>query len=145
MAIQYHVIEKGNPLDRTAPKKFYANAVKRGFMDTNGIAERITEGSSANKADTLLVLHALSIQLRLLLSEGYSVKVEGLGTFRVTISGSGAETKEDFAPHLIKKHNIRFYPDVDLKDKISRTPMERLSSCAGGSTLPEGEGPGQGE
>ncbi|MGL4806582.1 MAG: HU family DNA-binding protein [Bacteroidales bacterium] len=143
MAIQYHVIEKENPLDRTAPKKFYANAIKRGFMGTDGIAERITEGSSANKADTLLVLHALSTQLRLLLAEGYSVKVDGLGTFRVTVSGKGADTLEEFGPHLIRKHSIRFYPEVDLKDKISRVPMERVLPRTGSGS--DEEIPGQGE
>lgn len=145
MAIQYHVIEKENPLDRTAPKKFYANAIKRGYMDISGIAERITEASSANKADTLLVLHALSTQLRLLLSEGYSVKVEGLGTFRVTVSGGGAETKEEFGPHLIRKHSVRFYPDTELKDKVNRTPLERVASKTSVTDPDEGEGPGQGE
>lgn len=146
MAIKYHVIERINPQDRTAPKKFYANAVKRGHMGIKGIAERITESSSASKADTLLVLHALATQMGMLLTEGYSVKVEGIGTFRVTVNSSGAETKEEYGPHLIRKHSIRFYPDTELKDRINRAPMERVSplSCESGNT-DEGEGPGQGE
>ena len=69
MAIQHSVIEKINPLDREAPKKYYANAVKRGSMGLDGLAERIADATTASKADTVLVLMALSTQLQQLLSE----------------------------------------------------------------------------
>ncbi|MGL5920020.1 MAG: HU family DNA-binding protein [Bacteroidales bacterium] len=128
MAIQYSVIEKINPLDREAPKKYYANAVKRGSMGLDGLAERIADATTASKADTVLVLMALSTQLQQLLSEGYSIKLDGLGIFRITLNGIGADTLEEYGPHLIRKPYIRFLPDMVLKQRVERTSLEKMSA-----------------
>lgn len=55
MAIQYFLVERPNPMDRTAPKKFYAVSKKRGSMGLEGLAERIADATTASKADTILV------------------------------------------------------------------------------------------
>ncbi|MGL5919259.1 MAG: HU family DNA-binding protein [Bacteroidales bacterium] len=136
MAIQYCIVERGNPMDREAPKKFYASATKRGSMGIDGLAERIVDSTSASKADTVLVLTALSTQLHQLLSEGYSVKLDGLGSFRVTLNGIGADTAEEFGPHLIRKPFIRFLPDVALKDRVMRTSLEKVSARPNPETDP---------
>ena len=128
MAIQYCIVERGNPMDREAPKKFYASAMKRGSMGIDGLAERIADATTASKADTVLVLMALSTQLHQLLSEGYSVKLDGLGSFRITLNGIGADKPEEFGPHLIRKPFIRFLPDVALKDRVMRTSLEKVNA-----------------
>ncbi|MGL5318585.1 MAG: HU family DNA-binding protein [Bacteroidales bacterium] len=133
MAIQYFLVERPNPLDRMAPKKFYASALKRGSMGLNGLAERIADATTASKADTILVLTALSTQLHQLLDEGYSVKLDGLGTFRVTLNGIGADTAEEFSTHLIRGPRIRFRPEVALLDRIKRTSLERAPRPSGSS------------
>lgn len=145
MAIKYCVVERANPQDREAPKKFYASAVKRGSMGLDGLAERISESSTASKADTLLVLTALSTQLQLLLSEGYSVKLQGLGSLRVTLNGIGADTLDEFGVHLIRKPNIRFLPDKELMDRVKRTSLERVPRSVGSSGGGDTDNPGQGE
>lgn len=140
MAIKYCVVERANPQDREAPKKFYASAIKRGSMGLDGLAERISDSTSASKADTILVLTALSTQLQLLLSEGYSVKLQGVGNLRVTLNGIGADTLEEFGVHLIRKPNIRFLPDKELMDRVKRTSLERsprtTAVSGGGSDEP---------
>lgn len=144
MAIKYVLVERPNPQDRTAPKKFYANAVARGSMNIDGLAERIAGASTASKGDILLVLTALGQQLQQLMAEGYSVKVDGLGIFRVTVNGIGADTVEEFNTGLIRKFYIRFRPEVGLIERVNRAPLQRVSgTCV--HTEDEGRGPGQGE
>lgn len=145
MAIKYVLVERPNPQDRTAPKKFYANAVVRGSMGLEGLAERIAGASTASKGDIMLVLTALGEQLQQLMMEGYSVKVNGLGTFRVTINGIGSDTAEEFSSNLIRKFSIRYRPEVDLMARVNRSPLERTTAkCV--HTEGEGDpGSGQGE
>ena len=145
MAIKYVLVERPNPQDRTAPKKFYANAVVRGSMGLEGLAERIAGASTASKGDIMLVLTALGEQLQQLMMEGYSVKINGLGTFRVTINGIGSDTAEEFSSSLIRKFSIRYRPEVDLMARVNRSPLERTTAkCV--HTEGEGDpGPGQGE
>lgn len=146
MAIQYSIVERGNPMDRTAPKKFYASAKKRGSMGLEDLAERITEASTASEGDTHLVLIELSNQLRKALVQGYTVKLPGLGSFRVTLNGIGADSVEEFSTHLIRGPKVRFLPEGDLMDKLNRTSLERVTEkpAAGGGTAPDPE-PGPGE
>ncbi|MGL5730854.1 MAG: HU family DNA-binding protein [Bacteroidales bacterium] len=142
MAIKYVLVERPNPQDRNAPKKFYANAVVRGSMGLEGLAERIAGSSTASKGDIMLVLTALGEQLQQLMMEGYSVKVDGLGTFRVTINGIGSDTPEEFSSSLIRKFSIRYRPEVDLMAKVNRSPLERTTiKCS----HTEGGDSGQGE
>ena len=143
MAIKYVLVERPNPQDRTAPKKFYANAVVRGSMGLEGLAERIAGASTASKGDIMLVLTALGEQLQQLMMEGYSVKVNGLGTFRGTINGIGSDTAEEFSSSLIRKFSIRYRPEVDLMARVNRSPLERTTAKC---LHQEGEGdPGHGQ
>lgn len=128
MAIKYCLVERSNPQDRTAPKKYYASAVKRGAMDIAGLATRIAGASTASKGDIMLVLTSLGEQLQQLLVEGYSVKVDGLGIFRVTVSGAGAPTQEEFHSNMIRKFNVRFKPEVELIARVNRASLERTAS-----------------
>ncbi|MGL5731962.1 MAG: HU family DNA-binding protein, partial [Bacteroidales bacterium] len=114
MAIQYILVERVNPMDRTAPGKFYATSVKRGSMGLEDLAERISKSSTASEGDILLVLKELSTQLRMALVQGYSVKVPGLGHFRVTLNGIGSDSPEEFTVNLIRGPRVCFLPEGDL-------------------------------
>lgn len=140
MAIQYILVERANPMDREAPKKFYATSVKRGSMGLEDLAERIAAASTASEGDTLLVLKELSSQLRMALVQGYAVKLPGLGNFRVTLNGIGSDTAEEFGPHLIRGPKVRFLPEVDLVDKLNRTSLEKVAPRMKSA----GENPGTG-
>ena len=148
MAIQYILIERENPLDREAPKKFYATSVKRGLMGMEELAERISGSSTASEGDILLVLTELSKQLRLALTQGYAVKIPGLGSFRVTLNGIGSDTAEEFTVNLVRGPKIRYLPEVDLMDCLSRTSLEKAplrgkdNVDAGGGDDGSGETPG---
>lgn len=144
MAIQYCLVERVNPQDRTAPKKFYASAVRRGSMGLDGLATRIAGSSTASKGDIMLVLSALGEQLQHLLMEGYSIKVDGFGTFRITINGKGSDTPEEFKSSMIQKFNIRFKPEVEMMARVNRTSLERTSTTCAHPDEDDG-GPGQGE
>lgn len=59
MTVKFNVVERGNPADAGAPKKFYPSVVSTGRKTLRQIATRITQISTVSSTDTLAVLEAL--------------------------------------------------------------------------------------
>ena len=60
-------------------------------MDINKLADAIEANSSLTAGDVKHSIEAFVEQLRLSLTQGDKVKIDGLGTFHITLSSEGAE------------------------------------------------------
>ena len=65
-------------------------------IETKKIAERLAKISTVSYADVLAVLAEMPGVLADYMSQGKSVKLEGLGTFRYTLDTEGVENEADF-------------------------------------------------
>ncbi|GHV09168.1 hypothetical protein FACS1894160_4600 [Bacteroidia bacterium] len=120
MAVSYVVIERGNPANPNAPKKFYAQAKSSGEMTLKKIGKEIAEGSTTvSDTDVLAVLNDLTKVLKRHLENGEIVRFGDFGTFQLTVSSEGSETAAKFHPSLIKHPKVTFRPGVDLKDMLA--------------------------
>jgi predicted histone-like DNA-binding protein len=120
MAVNYVVIERGNPADLNAPKKFYAQAKSSGELTLRKLGKEIAEGSTTvSDTDVLAVLNDLTKVLKRHLDNGEIVRFGDFGTFQITLSSNGAETAEKFHPSLIKNPKVTFRPGVDLKEMLA--------------------------
>jgi predicted histone-like DNA-binding protein len=120
MAVPYVVVERGNPLNPAAPKKFYAQAKSSKVLTFRNLGKEIAEGSTTvSDTDVMAVLNDLIKVLRRHLSEGEIVRFGDFGTFQVTLSSSGAESAEKLNASLIRKPKVTFRPGIDLKDMLS--------------------------
>jgi predicted histone-like DNA-binding protein len=120
MAVNYVIIERGNPADLNAPKKFYAQAKSSGELTLKKLGKEIAEGSTTvSDTDVLAVLNDLTKVLKRHLDNGEIVRFGDFGTFQITVSSDGAETAEKFHPSLIKNPKVTFRPGVDLKEMLA--------------------------
>ena len=60
-------------------------------MDVNKLADAIEANSSLTAGDVKHAIEAFVEQLRLSLTQGDKVKIDGLGTFHITLSSEGTE------------------------------------------------------
>ena len=115
--------------------KYYAKRFKPTVLGTRGLAEHmISHGVIAERSEVEDVLNALVTCIPELLSQGMNVKLEGLGTFRVTMTGRGAATKEAYTPvKHVQGINMRFVPDqTNLDNMTSKVFREDCSLvCVG--------------
>ena len=75
--------------------KYYAKRFNPTVLGTRGLAEHmIGHGLIAERSEVEDVLNALQTCIPELLQQGMNVKLQGLGTFRATLSGRGAESEE---------------------------------------------------
>lgn len=84
-------------------------------MDINKLADAIEANSSLTAGDVKHAIEAIVEQLRLTLTQGDKVKVDGLGTFHITLSSEGAEKEKDCTVRSIRKVNVRFVADKALQ------------------------------
>lgn len=92
MSVSFNVIENGNPNDPDDPKKFYVSIVMKGKAGIEEFSARIEKISTVTGADIRAVLYSIIDIASEMLSEGNSVHIENLGTFRISISSEWSAT-----------------------------------------------------
>ena len=91
---------------------WYPQAVTVGDpVETKKIAQRLAQISTVSYADVLAVLAEMPGVLADYMSQGKSVRLDGLGTFRYTLSTTGVENREDMdLQKQLKAVRVSFTP-----------------------------------
>ena len=126
MTVKYTVSERGNPLNPTQPKKWYANAKSTGDTTLRALGKEIAARSTIAPADTQAVLVALTEVLVEHLANGKIVRLGDFGAFQVSVSSTGAETKEKFNSSLIKSGKVIFRPGIDIREMLNNLKYEKI-------------------
>lgn len=126
MAVKYTVSERGNPLNPSQPKKWYANAKSTGDTTLRALGKEIAARSTVSPADTQAVLVALTEVLVQNLAEGKIVRLGDFGAFQASVSSEGAATEAAFNASLIKGGKVVFRPGIDLKEMLNNLKYEKV-------------------
>ncbi|MDR2473613.1 MAG: HU family DNA-binding protein [Tannerella sp.] len=116
--MKFKLIEKGNPSQPSAPKKWYPNAVNVGKLTVKDLAKEIAGRSSLTRGDIENVLSNFLDELPTFLKIGMSVQLGDFGTLRLNLSGEGAETPSAFKSETITAKVI-FTPSTELKKGLT--------------------------
>ena len=93
--------------------KWAARVMLTGSVGLSEIADRIQRNCTAKRSDVMAVLMELVEVMSDELQNSHSVKLDGLGSFRVALACKTAETEETFsATKNIKAVRLRFRPAV---------------------------------
>ena len=84
-------------------------------VDIDALAEDIQTNCALTTGDVKHTIEAFVEQLRLSLTQGDKVKIDGLGTFHITLSSEGAEKEKDCTVRNIRRVNVRFVADKALQ------------------------------
>tara|TARA_R110001583_G_scaffold77623_4_gene211235 strand:+ start:22919 stop:23311 length:393 start_codon:yes stop_codon:yes gene_type:complete len=115
MALPLKIVKKKDPRDLTKPEKHYVATKATGEMNFEDLA-KITSGQcTASVADCYLVLIALEHNIKDALSFGKIVRFGTLGSFQISISSHGENTKETLSVESVKQRRILFRPDKRVK------------------------------
>ncbi len=118
------LVQRRNPQEPQSPAKYYAAPKNDGRMELDDLAEQISGRSSLTHGDILNVLQNLTEVIPFHLMAGKSINLGNLATIRLSFSGKGVESPEDFNTHMIKTKRIIFTPGTKLKDQIGRMKFE---------------------
>ncbi|HZH69143.1 MAG TPA: HU family DNA-binding protein [Flavobacteriaceae bacterium] len=117
--LNFKAVLRYNPQDPEAPYKHYAFPVYRSKVGLKEISDEVADKSSLTRGDCYNVIqNFMSVMLKAL-RNGDIVKLDDLGTFRVTLSSKNAETPQDLSSVAIKRARIRFQPGEELKGMLA--------------------------
>lgn len=125
MALKYRLIQRGNPGNSEAPKKFYANAVTRGEITTRQLAQEIASISTVSAVDIMAMIEALLQMIPKHIIEGEIVRLGEFGSFSISITSNGSETEAAFHSSLINKPKMVFRPSQEVKKVLTGIKYEK--------------------
>ena len=120
MPVLLNKIQRVNPLDRTAPKKWYAAVKTISQLSEKAVAKQIAEETTLNRKEAEMSLSQLEKVLISNLLASNSVQLGDWGSFYLTCNSEGFDTKEAVSVSAVKGVNIRFMPGKALKEAISK-------------------------
>ncbi|MGL4858970.1 MAG: hypothetical protein ACRC5A_04390 [Enterobacteriaceae bacterium] len=126
MSIPYRVVERPNPQNRDQ-KRWYAQPRVFRKISATDLCKSACYGRSVVPSEIVAALEVMIHKSVERLTAGDSVTFPGLGSFRVSLSGIGADTEDEFHEGLIRNAKIIFTPSVDLKKVIADVSFERCS------------------
>ena len=127
--ITYSVIQKVNPRDLVAPRKYYAVKQPQGNVTVRELATRISRESMLGIIETTAVIEALLQSIPDLLTDGKSVQLGEFGSFRLTLSSVGAESPETFNVGMITGPNLIFHAGKEFQDKLTQVKYSRANNA----------------
>ncbi len=118
MAILFNKIERSNPGNPSAPKKWYPvlKALRR--VKEKDVAKDIADETTLNRKEAEMALVQLEkVLIRNLLSSN-SVQIGDWGTFYLTCKSTPSNTKGEVTANNIDNLNVRFLAGKSLKDAL---------------------------
>lgn len=125
MSVKYNVIERGNPSNPQAPRKFYPSIESSGRRTLRQMAERISQISTVSSADTMAVLEALLTTIPQELAEGNIVELGDFGNFWLKANADGADTAEVVRATQINTLLPRFNAGKEFKKVLETIEFEK--------------------
>jgi len=125
MTVKFNAVERGNPANAAAPKKFYPSIQSSGRMSLRELAKEISSISTVSSTDTLAVLEALLTIIPKELSKGNIVELGDFGSFWLRSGAEGADTAEAVRGNQITKVLPRFNPGKEFKKTLDAIEFEK--------------------
>ncbi len=125
MTVKYNVVERGNPANREAPKKFYPSIASTGRKTLRQLAGRITEISTVSSTDTMAVIEAILNVIPQELAAGNIVELGDFGNFWLKSNAEGAETADKVRAAQITSLQPRFNAGKEFKNVLGTIDFEK--------------------
>lgn len=119
MSVKYNFVQKANPNNRDAVKKWYAVPSSESAMSGKAMTRAATANTSTSAIEMEAAMEYLANYIPQQLLQGHTVKVPGLGTFRIAFKSAGVNNLSDFnVSAMIKEPRILFTPDKALRTSV---------------------------
>lgn len=127
--IDYSVSARMNPMEKSAPPRYYASAQTNEVMNLDDFAKHIaTHGCVYKRADIAAVLTMAVDCLREMMLNGVKVQLGDLGNFYVSFSSEGAMTAKEFNPLIhVKSVNVNWERGIAFENLKKDTEFNQVA------------------
>jgi predicted histone-like DNA-binding protein len=125
MTVKFNVVQRGNPANQEAPKKFYPSIESSGRKTMRQLAAQISQISTVSSVDTMAVLEALLTIIPQELANGNIVELGDFGNFWLKSNSEGVDTAEAVRSSQINTVLPRFMPGKEFKKILDTIEFEK--------------------
>ena len=118
MTVKFNIVERGNPSNREAPKKFYPSILSSGRVTTRELAEMAAQRSTMSSIDMMAAIERFLAIIPEQLAKGNIVELGEFGNFWLKTTSEGAETAEEVRANQITSILPRFIPGKQFKHTL---------------------------
>ena len=118
MSVKFNIVERGNPANPGAPKKFYPSIQSSGRVSTRELAEMASQMSTLSSVDMVAAIESFLAIVPRELAKGNIVELGDFGSFWLRSTADGAETAETVRADQITNVMPRFNPGREFKRVI---------------------------
>ena len=116
---KYKLIKKVNPQKRQEPGKWYATPKSETPLSGKAMTHAATANTTTAPIEMEAALELLAKFVPQQLQQGHTVKIPGLGTFRLTFKSDGVEDINSFRANcMIKNARIVFTLSKELRESV---------------------------
>ncbi len=119
MALKYKVVSTFSPGEGKEGKQlWFPKLTGSSQINLREIAKILQKRSTASESDVYLIVKGLVDLIPELLADGYTVKLDELGTFRLHAKVSTSSSPESVSAKNINNLRLSFRPDKYIKDEL---------------------------
>lgn len=119
LALHYKVVSTSKPgSGKEGSQLWFPKLTGSSQINLHEIAKNLEKRSSASGTDVYLIVRGLVDLLPQLLIDGYTVKLDELGTFRLHAKTDVCEQPEQVSARNIRELRVSFRPDNRIKQQL---------------------------
>lgn len=118
MTVKIHAIQRGNPSNKNAPKKYYPSIESTGHVTTRELADEAAEISTLSNADMAAAIESFLTIIPQELSKGNIVELGDFGSFWIRIQSDGVDKEEDVQASQVTNVLPQFRPGKEFKQTL---------------------------
>ena len=127
MSVKFNIVERGNPGNPQAPKKFYPSIQSTGRMTLRELAEHASQMSTLSTTDMMAAIESFLTIVPRELAKGNIVELGDFGNFWLRTETEGAEAQTDVRADQITGVLPRFNPGKEFKRTLDTIDFVKLS------------------
>lgn len=116
--IKLKTIQRPNPQDVNAARKFYVSTQSAGDVTLEEMSEEISDRCTLTETDVLAALNALQREMIKNLLAGKIVRFGTFGSFQLGLSSTGVDTADDASQNQVRGARVRFRPGMRIQDNL---------------------------
>jgi predicted histone-like DNA-binding protein len=125
MSVKFNIVERGNPSNPAAPRKYYPSITASGRLSLRQVMQRISQVSSVSSADTAAVIEAFLAVIPHELAAGNVVELGDFGNFWLKANATGAGSPGAVRAGQITTLLPRFNPGREFRKALETIEFER--------------------
>lgn len=126
MPVKYDFFLTPQPKEKQQKVRYHARTVVDSTWDNKDIALEISKRCTINKAEAIAVMDEMSEIFLQKLKEGHAIKLEGIGTFRISAKSPSVRSKNEVRAESIKFGGVVFRPEKKLLRQLSGTKFQKV-------------------